>query len=494
MLIRRLGRSARSFLFRGKERSRHSHEINLYYALLSAIREKKWDDVFRLLDVAEIDVNPTSTCDLSPIVEASCSGSLALIQKLVSVGANPHHREVESGATALSQACLAGNVEVVEYLLVHCGCDPNIANARGFTPLHNACLHRHYSVVALLLDHGANIHARRNYYGQTPLHFAAEKGNQKLIQLLLDRSSASLEEVTIHDQTALHLAVGRWCNPAAASLDDDQTSAVVRELLDRRANVSCQDRNRQTPLDRALCFQRMDVSAMLLKAYRDQLLLTTRENHNNCLAFHTIIRQLVVVDCFKNRHFQAHAPLHPFRVQLAVGTLTMGLFRTLIESFDNSNELIRSRDNNDNGALPIHVACVLGVKVDILRILVELDPSTLRLPNATGALPIHLLCGNGQPDMECLQYLVEKGGIVTLRTRDRNGALPLHHLLGRAGTINRRDSLKRMVVFLLEAHPAALSVATHDGDVPIMVASEASCSEDILFLLMKACPTALISM
>lgn len=116
---------------------------------------------------------------------------------------------------------------------------------------------------------------------------------------------------------------------------------------------------------------------MVLKAYSDQLL---REHGG--LALHFILRELGLAE---NGQFRAHGPLLSFRVRLAVGTTTMELFRSLIHSFDNSDELVRSRDDNDNGALPIHVACGLGVRVDVLRILVELDPSTLRLHNSTCA-------------------------------------------------------------------------------------------------------------
>lgn len=47
----------------------------------------------------------------------------------------------------------------------------------------------------------------------------------------------------------------------------------------------------------------------------------------------------------------------------------------------------------NDGDLPLHVACSKSAATGVLRILIDLDPATLQLPNATGALPVHLLCG-----------------------------------------------------------------------------------------------------
>lgn len=79
----------------------------------------------------------------------------------------------------------------------------------------------------------------------------------------------------------------------------------------------------------------------------------------------------------------------------------MGWFDTLLRSFD-TDELIRSRDNASNGALPIHVAYSLGAPVDVLRILVDMDSTTLHISDNTGMLPVHCLCKSGHANLEAL--------------------------------------------------------------------------------------------
>jgi ankyrin repeat protein len=62
----------------------------------------------------------------------------------------------ESGQTPLHQAAAAGNVAVVERLLL-AGADPNVSRfSSNETPLHDAV---NLEVARLLVDHGADIEA-----------------------------------------------------------------------------------------------------------------------------------------------------------------------------------------------------------------------------------------------------------------------------------------------------------------------------------------------
>ena len=81
-------------------------------------------------------------------------------------------------------------------------------------------------------------------------------------------------------------------------------------------------------------------------------------------------------------HF--HPPLLPLRVRLPVGKLTIHNFRTLLHSLETGS--IRQRD--DSGKLPIHIACQTNAPVEVLAVLIEIDPATLHIADhCSGNLP-----------------------------------------------------------------------------------------------------------
>jgi len=202
---------------------------------------------------------------------------------------------------------------------------------------------------------------------------------------------------------------------------------------------------------------------------------------DGALAIHNILRTAVYWNFTQDESF--HVPLHPLRVEFPdFGTLTVRQLRTFLQSFP--PDFFRSRDHGNNGTLPIHVACAQGASLDILRILVELDPTTLQIPDSTGATPLHTTCGGGRTTVDLLRFLVAQGGPTALSARDQDGALPLHRLL------HSRPALD-LVEFLVEEYANSVQVTTNEGELPFVVASKASCSIDVLCTLLRAYPDAL---
>jgi len=265
--------------------------------------------------------------------------------------------------------------------------------------------------------------------------------------------------------------------------EDPQSIEIVQYLLSRHAEISVRSNSNSTPLDFAFYMQASSVRDILLAAYRDRLVA-----QYGTLAYHTILREAVCEDFTQDREF--HTPLHPLRIRLAVSTLSMGWFDTLLRSFD-ANELIRSCDTANNGALPIHLACSLGpFEPEILGVLVDLDPTTLHISDNTGMLPVHCLCNSGHVNLEALRFLVDRGGVGTLSARDRDGALPLHSLLGAPESHSKLECVELLLILF----PGSASMKMQNGDLPIMVATKSGFSSDVLLLLLKAYPQAVAYM
>ena len=175
-----------------------------------------------------------------------------------------------------------------------------------------------------------------------------------------------------------------------------------------------------------------------------------------------------------------HPPLFPLRVILTLGKLTLQHFRILLSALDAGNVLNR----DDNGQLPIHIACRTNAPAEVLARLVEIDPGTLQIPDHTGALPIHYLCGGDTTEYTNVQYLVERGEVGTLAIRNHQGALPLHNLCGST------YPAWRSIQYLIQSFSRSVSMRTNAGEYPFMMAAcePSTASLSVVYELVRANP------
>jgi truncated hemoglobin YjbI len=147
-------------------------------------------------------------------------------------------QERYAGRTLLHEAAAAGSLATVE-LLLSLGADPNAQDAGGHTPLYclgNECtVEGGGNVIRALVQGGANVDAQNGAKHCTPLHMAARRGNVEVAEALLD-CGADLEARDSHGDTPLRRAVN--CNKAdLASL-----------LLARGADVQSKGSKGTTPI------------------------------------------------------------------------------------------------------------------------------------------------------------------------------------------------------------------------------------------------------
>lgn len=93
----------------------------------------------------------------------------------------------DEGATALTAAAEAGDVDLVQKLLAD-GADVNSHDGDGWTALMSATAAGHRQIVELLLSAGADVNAKTNF-GLTALMSAAGSGRTEVVELLVEKGA-----------------------------------------------------------------------------------------------------------------------------------------------------------------------------------------------------------------------------------------------------------------------------------------------------------------
>jgi ankyrin repeat protein/L-ascorbate metabolism protein UlaG (beta-lactamase superfamily) len=132
----------------------------------------------------------------TPLVVAAMLKQPEAVRLLVEKGASMTARDV-NGNTALLAAARTGNVEMVKYLVEHGASLADVSN-RGSNCLHIATSIGAEPLVQYLLGQGFDLNAL-NGSGYCPLHFAAMVGNPAIIRLLV-AAGANIDQ---NDNTGL---------------------------------------------------------------------------------------------------------------------------------------------------------------------------------------------------------------------------------------------------------------------------------------------------
>ncbi|XP_051632046.1 LOW QUALITY PROTEIN: protein phosphatase 1 regulatory subunit 12C [Manacus candei] len=167
------------------------------------------------------------------------------------------------GISALHQACIDENMEVVQFL-VESGADVNQADNEGWTPLHVAAACGCRSIAQYLLEHGADAAAVTSDL-ELPLEVAEDEGLEELLRAELERRGVDVaaakraEEERMLRDTRLWLDSGqlRDCPHPATGASALHVAAakgyieVMRLLLAAGYDPDVRDKDGWTPLHAA---------------------------------------------------------------------------------------------------------------------------------------------------------------------------------------------------------------------------------------------------
>ena len=158
----------------------------------------------------------------SSLYYASLCGFRDLAAQLISENSQHVTGQVGRSPTPLLAALSGGHLDIAD-LLYEAGADPRLRIQYNTTLLHAASAEGSVDVAKWLFNHGVSARSQQDNY-ETPLHLAEVNGH------------TSVNAVDNDNHTPLHLASRH------GHFD------MVRELLQRGADISAQDRRHQTPL------------------------------------------------------------------------------------------------------------------------------------------------------------------------------------------------------------------------------------------------------
>lgn len=213
--------------------------------------------LLRLILATRPDPDATDDRRQTALCRVARYRELPILQALVQAGASVNLAS-DTGTTPLQEAIIGDtDIATIQFLL-DARADVNAKDQSQFTPLMIACLFKRETMVEPLLAARSDVHARDDA-DQSLLHRAAYNGWDRLVDQLLSRPDIDVN-TRCRFGTALTLAAG-------AMEAGPGHEAVVKLLLDRRADPWAQDNKGRSALTRARGAGNRAIFDLILQAY-----------------------------------------------------------------------------------------------------------------------------------------------------------------------------------------------------------------------------------
>ena len=365
------------------------------------------------------------------------------------------------GNTPLHIACKENNIAIIKYLTKTKQCDVNIQNEKGELPLHIACAKDNLQMAMLVRK--CNINAVTTA-GDTALHLALSSSSYRLkylVKFLISFIHCDLTVQNNSKELPLHTACQNGC-----SLD-------VVELVSE-CDVEVQTVSGDTPLLIACRRGIPDIVEYLIKRRHCN---PRAHNSDNELPLHAACEKSeietvkLVSDCDVNTQTlqSGETPLHyACRNERNAEDIVKYLIE---EKFSNPSI------QNNNGQLPLHIACSSrNISFKLVELLSNCD-ADFNCRTLTGDTPLHEACkvSTHYPDVKqkVIQFLIEKKHCDP-NCRNDAGMTPLHYIC----KMNARET----ALFLLSTAKVRPSVTTKnsEGQTPVMLTDDIEIIRELL--------------
>jgi hypothetical protein len=234
----------------------------------SAARDGDVDEVRKLISAGN-DVNVPEADGTSALLWAAHQGSPELVGLLLKAGADANVAN-NFGVTPLLEASRYGDAATIKALLEG-GADIETATREGETALMAAARSGSVAAVELLLAAGADVNAVEALQEQSALMWAAAEGHFDVVDLLLDKGAdpnlkARSSELTTRSTRADYPTGGFTALHWAVRNGDE---AVVRRLVEGKADLNITNADGATPMMLAIVNDRFDLAAKLVELGAD---------------------------------------------------------------------------------------------------------------------------------------------------------------------------------------------------------------------------------
>jgi len=413
-----------------------------------------------------------------PIHEAVLCGHREMVDALVKAGADADALEDE-GTTPLH---LAYNNEDMTRTLIKLGCNVNIARQTdGSTALHLAIDNLEVEVAKAIINEGKpklelKTSSSHQWPGFTPLALAAWHDNAEITKLLLEAGADPNSKTEREGCVVLHL-----------SPEDE----VVRTLLDFEPNLTLQNENGDTPLNKVLEYDSVTV-AVVKRLLRQGSDINQPNKDGETPLFKTISKTSTdIAELLLSRGADLK------HVSLMEGTIlhaaccggTLQAFNFFLEKIGFTDKVY------PNAGTLVNAACMrdCGEETSTLSIL-----NTLRGSDGWNEIHLNQVCGMYGSALGAACYCNTEKVVTWLLSnnvardiRDVSGRYPIHFaayrnvsifgLLYRSGfDISVRDNVGRTVLhmavqsgscdliqFILKQDRSFLTIRDHDGWMPL---------------------------
>ncbi|KAF5303343.1 hypothetical protein FQR65_LT08256 [Abscondita terminalis] len=212
---------------------------------------------------------------------ACAAGDKEEVLRLIEKGADIDTANVD-GLTALHQACIDDNLDMVEFLVEH-GSDVNRGDNEGWTPLHATASCGFLSIAKYLIEHGANVAAVNND-GELPLDIAECEDMEDLLQSEIDEQGVDCDAARSEEERIMLNDAKEWLGTNNSLVDTihPKTGAtalhvaaakgyvkVIKILVQCGADVDKQDVDGWTPLHAAAHWGQKESAQLLTENYAD---------------------------------------------------------------------------------------------------------------------------------------------------------------------------------------------------------------------------------
>ncbi|RXM29103.1 Transient receptor potential cation channel subfamily A member 1 [Acipenser ruthenus] len=379
----------------------------------------------------------------SPLHYAAGGGRIQLIQAIINTTDSEGLNVTDNkGNTPLHLAVKNKQSESCRTLL-ELGADPNILNANLMSPLHMAINLRHNEIVEVLLSHSSVDMNLEGDLGNTPVMLACSIDNHEALNLLareemgyqierhincVDKSGSSPLHLAVHGG---NIEVIQLCIANGAKID-----------LQQGANIDSLDCESHSPLLLATtCGAWRTVELLVRKGANVKL-----KDSCGCNFLHLAVQQ------------------------------PKGLKNISEKILQDVKELLNDEDNE--GCIPLHYACRLGIQESVtnmlgLKLLETMrDSKLLNEGDENGMTPLHLASQNGH--IKVVELLLRKGALFLC---DYKGRTCLHY----AAVEGYTQTMK----ILLEKNIKLIDKADEDGNTALHLAAREGHVSSVSLLLSK---------